>query len=106
MALNNLKTLDKAVAHDREGIALPQSMINAAYAHVHRWAGDLLLRSEDTVAARRHLSRSVRLRPWQPRTVGLLAIACVPVALGRAIRGVLGWARHGIGRLVNSFGRS
>jgi len=99
IARNNLKTLDKAVAHDRDRIRLPQSMIDAAYAGVHGWLGDLLLQSADTAGARRHLSRSVWLKPWQPHTAGLLVVACVPAAAGRAIRRVLGWARRGIRRL-------
>jgi hypothetical protein len=53
-------------------------MIDEVLAEAESFLGEALLDNDDHGSARIHLARSLRLRPWQPRTARLLALTCLP----------------------------
>jgi hypothetical protein len=61
-------------------------MIAFVLADAHNWIGEAALNLGENVEARRHLSRSLRYRPWQPREAGLLLVALLPARYAQLLR--------------------
>lgn len=85
IARNNLRTMQKAWSAHRDRIDLPRPMVKRRWASAHLWLGYSLLWS-DPAASRRNLVASLRHRPVQPTTIGLVLLTLVP-------RPVLGFLR-------------
>jgi glycosyltransferase involved in cell wall biosynthesis len=88
VAENFFKTVQPVFEQERDRIKLPPAMISHMFAEAHSWYGEKLLETGKQLRALHHLGASVRLRPWQPRTWGLLGLACVPPSFGE-------WTRRG-----------
>jgi glycosyltransferase involved in cell wall biosynthesis len=86
IAQNFLKTITAAIERDGDRIKLPRSMVNHALAEANAWVGERLLASGDSRQARAHLAKSVVCRIWQPRTMALLGLSCLPRRAGQAMR--------------------
>lgn len=71
---------------DRDRIRLPRHMSRFLLSDAHQWIGEAALDIGETGEARRHLSRSLLLRPWQPRSAGLLIVAMFPRRFGEGVR--------------------
>lgn len=86
IAENFLRTIEQVIEIDRERITLPAWMIARSLSDGHQWAGEVALSEGHHVQARRHLAASLKLHPWQLRTVMLWASALAPPAVSRALR--------------------
>ncbi len=78
LAHNYLTTMEGALLRDAGRIRLAPEVVRDARAYGYAWAGQASLESGDAAAARRHLRRSLRLAPGNPRTYVLLALALAP----------------------------
>src|SRR3569833_1749272 len=78
MAENFLKTVNKALARDRERVTLSPAMLNHVLAEAHAWSGEQRLLAGDRGKAWRHLGTSLRFRPWQPRVAAMFGAALFP----------------------------
>jgi glycosyltransferase involved in cell wall biosynthesis len=78
MAENFIRTIRPVIERDRDRIALPERMINEVLAEAELFLGESLLDNNEHRRALPHLAKSLRIRPWQPRTARLLALACLP----------------------------
>jgi hypothetical protein len=78
LATKFLLTVTETIQRDRERIKLPDRMLDEVRAEAHRWVGDLEARRGNAAAARSHLLKSLRYRPWQPRVMAMLFENCVP----------------------------
>jgi glycosyltransferase involved in cell wall biosynthesis len=78
MAENFLRTIGPVIERDRDRIGLPRKMLDEVLAEAESFLGEALLDVDEHGQARGHLARSLRLRPLQPRTARLLALACLP----------------------------
>jgi glycosyltransferase involved in cell wall biosynthesis len=86
LARNYLTTMEGALHRDAGRIRLAPEVVRGARAYGYAWAGQAYLESGDPAAARRHLRRSLRLAPGNPRTYVLLALTLAPGPLvARAI---------------------
>ena len=85
-ARNFLKTITPVLERDRDRIRLPRHMICFLLSDAHQWIGEAALDIGENAEARGHLSRSLFLRPWQPRTAGLLIVALLPRFVGNGMR--------------------
>ena len=91
MAQAYLQVLDATLARDAARITLPPAMIAKARVHAHRWVGEMQLLAGSRRIARAHLAQALRIGPWQPSTVALLALTFVPAPeLQRVVR----WRRR------------
>jgi glycosyltransferase involved in cell wall biosynthesis len=94
MAENFMRTIKPVIERDRDRINLPAGMIDELLAEAEVFLGEALLENDEHPQARVHLARSLRIRPWQPRTARLLLLACLPKQakepLRRAFRRVRG----------------
>jgi hypothetical protein len=89
LARNYVTTMEGALARDSERIHLDREVVRDARAFGHAWTGLGYLESGDAPSARRHLRRSLRLKPEQPRTIVLCVLALLPGPLvARAIHSV------------------
>lgn len=86
MAENFLRTVNKALARDRERVTLSPTMLDHVLAEAHAWVGEQRLELGDRDQARRHLGASLRFRPWQPRVAALLGAALLPKQVSDRIR--------------------
>lgn len=86
MAENFLKTVNKALARDRERVTLSPRMLDHVMAEAHAWVGEQRLELGEHDEARRHLGTSLRFRPWQPRVAALLGAAVLPKGAADRIR--------------------
>jgi glycosyltransferase involved in cell wall biosynthesis len=96
LARNYVHTMEGALARDGARIDLAPDEVRDARAVGHAWTGQGYLESGDSAGARPHLRRALRLRPADPRTLVLLALALAP---GPVVRRLLGLARRLHGRL-------
>jgi GT2 family glycosyltransferase len=78
VARNYLRTMTTALERDGARIGLPSRLVNTALAGAHAWLGEALLEAQQSQPARTHLSRSLRLRPGQGRTLALYAMSWLP----------------------------
>ena len=85
-ALSYLKTISGVMEREGDRITLPKRMIAEAFAEAHQWIGEEQLELGDVGSARRHLACSLRHRPLQFRSAGLLLLSCLPRGLGECIR--------------------
>ncbi len=83
MARNFLATLTTALDRDRDRIHLPQRLIDEALAEAHGWLGEGLLREGSLREAQRHLFRSLRANPRQPRLIRLYVASFLPEPVRR-----------------------
>jgi glycosyltransferase involved in cell wall biosynthesis len=83
---NCLTTVLNALHGDRSRILLPRSMIRTRLAEVHEWLGASLLARTQKKRARKHLLKSLRYRPLQPRTLALLTRASLPDGIGKLLQ--------------------
>ncbi|HEX3343973.1 MAG TPA: hypothetical protein VHS09_05340, partial [Polyangiaceae bacterium] len=92
MARHFLSTLTRELARERQRIRLPQKIIDDVLADAHRWLGESLVGHGERSEGRRHLIRSLRINPHQPRVAAIYAAAFLPertrALLGRAYRRV------------------
>jgi hypothetical protein len=86
MAENYLRTVNKALARDRERVTLPPAMLDEVMAEAHAWIGEQRLALGDRDQAVHHLGTSLRFRPWQPRVAGLLGAAVLPAQVSNRLR--------------------
>jgi glycosyltransferase involved in cell wall biosynthesis len=86
MAENFLKTVNKALARDRERVTLSPAMLDSVLAEAHAWIGEQRLEIGDRDQAWRHLGTSLRFRPWQPRIAALLGASFLPKRVSDPIR--------------------
>jgi glycosyltransferase involved in cell wall biosynthesis len=86
MAENFLKTVNKALARDRDRVTLSPRMLDHVMAEAHAWVGEQRLDLGERDQARHHLSTSLRFRPWQPRIAALLGAAILPKGASDRIR--------------------
>jgi len=86
MAENFLKTVNKALARDRDRVTLSPRMLDHVMAEAHAWVGEQRLELGERDQARRHLGTSLRFRPWQPRIAALLGAAVLPKGASDRIR--------------------
>jgi hypothetical protein len=86
MAENFLKTVNKALARDRDRVTLSPTMLDHVLAEAHAWVGEQRLEIGDRDQAWRHLGTSLRFRPWQPRVAALLGAALIPKMVSDRIR--------------------
>ena len=93
IAENALKTIEATLARDRSRLALPPALIDRKLASVHTSIGVLKIDVGDHAGARRHLVRSVRKNPRQPRAWGMLAAAMLPPIVARGLRSSIRRAR-------------
>ncbi len=86
LARNYVTTMEQALARDAGRIRLDPAIVRSARAYGHAWTGLGYLELGQAAAARRHLRRSLRLAPGDPRTYLLYALALLPGPLvARAI---------------------
>jgi glycosyltransferase involved in cell wall biosynthesis len=78
MAENFLRTILPVIERDRDRINMSQKEIDEVLAEAESFIGEAMINNDDHRNARGHLVKSLRLRPWQPEAVKLLALSCVP----------------------------
>ena len=89
LARNYVTTMEGALARDSGRIHLDPEVVRDARAFGHAWTGLCYLESGDAPSARRHLRRSLRLKPGQPRTIVLCVLTLLPGPLvARALHSV------------------
>lgn len=81
MATNFLRVIEPILAAEGGRITLSKAMQAEVLGGAHAWVGEMLLEKGDSVGARRHLARSLRIQPRQRRTALLLLGACMPAPL-------------------------
>jgi glycosyltransferase involved in cell wall biosynthesis len=86
MAENFLRTVNKALARDRERVTLSPTMVDHVLAEAHAWVGEQRLDLGHREQAWRHLGTSLRFRPWQPRVAALFGAAVLPKRVADPIR--------------------
>lgn len=86
MAENYLRTVNKALARDRDRVTLPPAMLDEVMAEAHAWIGEQRLELGDRDKAWHHLGTSLRFRPWQPRVAALLGAAVLPKNVSDRLR--------------------
>lgn len=99
-ARNFLRTIEPAIARDRDRITLPNHMIRAVLAMAHGWIGESALNIGAVHEARRHLVRSLLQRPWQPRVAARLMIAVLPAKWGEGVRDLVQHIKRALGGTV------
>jgi len=90
VATNYLQTVTTRLRQDGDRIRLPRSLVNRVLARAENWVGSELWYAGEARKARGHLAASLRRRPCQPRTAGLLLLCCLPR-----------WASQGLLRLYH-----
>jgi glycosyltransferase involved in cell wall biosynthesis len=90
MARNYVRTLEQAIARDRDRIGVPEPMLDAVRGYGHAWAAQEYLANGDRGAARRHLRIAVGLgsnRAWVLAPLTLLPgpVAALTLRLARAV---------------------
>lgn len=83
---NCLTTITLAYLRDRARIELPPRLIRRRFSEVNAWLGEALLDEGRRAEAAKALGKSLRLRPWQPRTARLFGLAVMPAAVGDSVR--------------------
>ncbi|MDB4912949.1 MAG: glycosyl transferase [Gemmatimonadetes bacterium] len=94
-ARNSLRTMLPLIDAHRDRIPLDTRSLRRVLAGRYRWLGQAELESGNRGAARRALARAVYYQPRHGRTLGLIALASVPVSLERIARSLYRRARRG-----------
>jgi glycosyltransferase involved in cell wall biosynthesis len=81
-----LTTVKPFLKTDRARIILPQKMIDDMLASAHRWFGEELMASGKNLGALRHFMTSIYYRPFQPKTLGFVALSLFPSSLSKLSR--------------------
>lgn len=98
MAENALRTIERAVARDRDRIDLPERMLRWRFAEAHAWAGYERLERGEATLALEHYIRSLRSWPWQPRLAKQVLFAALPFGVGVPLRRKLQQLKVYLGR--------
>jgi glycosyltransferase involved in cell wall biosynthesis len=90
MARHFLRTLTLALERDSARIRrrISEDTISRVLAEAHSWLGETLIRAGKAREGQRHLLRSLRIKPGQPRVASLYATAFLPQAARETLRGV------------------
>jgi glycosyltransferase involved in cell wall biosynthesis len=75
MARNYVRTLEGALADDRERIDLDPKLVRRTRAHAHTWAGQAYLDAGDAARARPHLRTAIELGSRRAIGLGVAALA-------------------------------
>jgi glycosyltransferase involved in cell wall biosynthesis len=75
MARNYVRTLEGALADDRERIDLDPKLVRRTRAHAHTWAGQAYLDAGDAASARPHLRTAIELGSRRAIGLGVAALA-------------------------------
>lgn len=88
IARHFLQTMTRALERDGARIRnrVPEDVISEILADTHRWLGENLLGAGAVGEAQEHLLRSLRIKPGQPRVVGLYAMAFLPRSAAQRLR--------------------
>ena len=86
MARNNLTTVERWLERGGSRIDLPRSLLVQRMVQAHGWLGEEELQAGNHAPGRRHLWKSLRLRPAQPRLAALLLFAILPDGAFRAVK--------------------
>jgi hypothetical protein len=78
IALNFLKTIQKAIAREKETGIFPSAMVHEVFAEAHGWIAEEMFKAGDNAGLRKHSLLSVRHKPAQPRQVSFFAYSLVP----------------------------
>jgi hypothetical protein len=78
VALNALKTVNKAIALESGTGVFSSQAIHTVLAKDHAWAAQEYLESRDYGGVRKHTLLSLRHRAWQPRLVLLFGVSVLP----------------------------
>jgi glycosyltransferase involved in cell wall biosynthesis len=98
MAENFLKTVNKALARDRDRVTLSPAMLDGVMAEAHAWIGECRLQLGDRDQAWRHLGTSLRFRPWQPRIAALFGASFLPKRVSDRLRASYRAVKSGLRR--------
>lgn len=85
-ATNFLRVVEPILTSKSRPSRLPPRMRKEVLAEAYAWLGECRFNTGDASAARRDLLQSLRLKPDQARTAGLLLGACLPLRLRNAAR--------------------
>jgi glycosyltransferase involved in cell wall biosynthesis len=85
-SVNCLRTVTRTLREDGARISLPQWMLRTRLGEVNAWAGRVMADKGNYSGARRHLAKSLAHMPWQPRTMAMLALCCLPRGAGGELR--------------------
>jgi glycosyltransferase involved in cell wall biosynthesis len=88
-AVSFLRTIGPIIDKDRSRLKLSPRMIDDVLCSAHRWVGEASLDVGDRRAAMRHLATSIRIHPWQPRSIALLLAATLPARIRTAASATL-----------------
>lgn len=88
LAINFLNALAPVLENDRDRIKMSDAEINRIVADAHDWIGEKALNAGDLPLARKHLATSLRMRRRNARSMGLLALTCLPFRLDARLRSV------------------
>lgn len=80
LAENFLKTVEKAVALEKNTNQFPPAMVHEVLAQAHGWIAEELFRSKQFSGTRHHAACSIKNQLWQPRMAILFCAALVPSA--------------------------
>lgn len=94
LAKSFLETLEGNLANNGDRIQLRPSLIRQIRSDAHGWVGEECQLAGESALARRHLWRSLRLRPWQPRVAALFAASLMPQGVEQRLRRVLRSIKH------------
>jgi glycosyltransferase involved in cell wall biosynthesis len=90
IAANFLRTVEKAIRHDGDRFPLPPSERDEVLAEGSLWLGQELVASGQVSEGRRHLIRSIRLKPFDVHAIICLVRSFIP----RPLLGSLRRVRH------------
>lgn len=81
IARNTLATLLRWLDRSDARVALPEAVVEGRLARCHAWLGKAELSQGNGKEARRHLWRTLRLNPTQPRLLALVLLSWLPYSL-------------------------
>lgn len=93
-AENALRTITAAMRRNPERINLPKTRIRHRFADVHAWVGEAMLDAGQRSGARKHLRKSLLIRPLHSRTARLLALSMLSEKTGASARAAFRRARR------------
>jgi glycosyltransferase involved in cell wall biosynthesis len=88
VAQNFLRTVAPLIERNRDQIRLPRVVLQEVLAEAHAWIGTLHAERGEHLSAMRHLARSLRHKPRNPRALAFLALNLLPLPLANYLRSV------------------